>query len=197
MAVSALIVVAFASFLHGSRGEHEITIYRRQITEIEVHDIIGNHGYNHGLGLALILIGVLMILTAISAIWVQAKKKPAQMSPEKKPAQEKSEARPGPHIIIHDNCPNPQPIRKRRAPKDSGDTTHHKVHESASNSDNVTTVYYSKDGFKTGIFHVDKHCSHLKLATKVYVKSINFWRAQNHRPCKICGNQATCASLRG
>ena len=102
-----------------------------------------------------------MILTAISAIWVQAKKKPAQMSPEKKPVQEKSETRPGPNIIIHDNCPNPQPIRKRRAPQNSGDATHLEVH--------ATTVYYSKDGFKTGIFHVDKHCSHLKPAMKVYV----------------------------
>ena len=173
MAVSALIMVAIASFLHGSCGEHEITIYKRQTTEIEVHDIIGNHEYSHGLGLALILIGVLMILTAISAIWVQAKKKPMQ---------EKSEARSVPDIIIRDDCPNPQPIRKRRA---------------STTSQPESTVYYSKDGFKTGIFHVDNHCSHLKPAMKIYVKSINFWRAQNHRPCKICGNQATSASLRG
>ena len=159
--------------------------------------IPNNNKYGHGFGLALILTGVLMILTAISAIWVQAMRKPAQMSPQKKPVQEKSDARPGPNIIIHDNCPNPQPIRRRRATENSGGTTRPDVHECTSNSMNDTTVYYSKDGFKTGIFHVDRHCSHLKPAMKVYVKSINFWRAQNHRPCKICGNQATCASLRG
>ncbi len=159
------------------------------ITEIEIHEFANHNGFSHGFGMALILIGVLMILTAIAAYWVQAKTEPAQMSPETKPVQEKSDAPPGPRIILRDDCPIQQPVRRRRAPQDSGDTAHPEVP--------ATTVYYSKDGFKTGIFHVDRHCSHLKPATKVYVKSINFWRAQNHRPCKICGNQATCASLRG
>ena len=50
-------------------------------------------------------------------------------------------------------------------------------------------IYYSKDGFKSGIFHMDKHCCRLRNATQKHVRSIDFWRAQGHRPCQFCGNK--------
>ena len=44
-AVSALQIVAAASLLHGSKGEQEIRVYKRQITEVEIHEIIDSDEY--------------------------------------------------------------------------------------------------------------------------------------------------------
>ena len=43
------------------------------ITEIEIHEFASNYEYSHGFGMALILVGVIMILTAISAICLQTR----------------------------------------------------------------------------------------------------------------------------
>ena len=50
------------------------------------------------------------------------------------------------------------------------------------------TVYYTKDGLKTGIFHIHKHCSHLSTANKVHEKTEDFARSRRHRSCKSCGH---------
>ena len=50
------------------------------------------------------------------------------------------------------------------------------------------TVYYTRDGLKTGIFHINKHCSHLCTANKVHEKTLDFARSRRHRSCKGCGH---------
>ena len=50
------------------------------------------------------------------------------------------------------------------------------------------TVYYTRDGLKTGIFHINKHCSHLCTASKVREKTLDFARRRRHRSCKGCGH---------
>ena len=74
-AVSALQMVAAASLLQGSKGEQEIHVYQRQVTEIEVHEIINSENYGLGKGLALMMLGTIMIIVAIYARFVQATQK--------------------------------------------------------------------------------------------------------------------------
>ena len=72
-AVSALHIVAAASLLQGSKGEQEIHVYERQTTEVEIHEIIDSGKYGQGIGLALMMLGFIMIITAICALCVQAR----------------------------------------------------------------------------------------------------------------------------
>ena len=155
------------------------------ITEIEIHEFASNNGYSHAFGMALILVGVLMILTAISAICLQTRNA-AQLGIR---GNTKTKPR------MDQKTSNSLPSDKRNLPQeDVGET----FQNGRPDEEKIQTiVYYSKDGFKTGIYHVDRHCCRLKHATNVHVKSITFWRAQNHRPCRFCGNNATSASLRG
>ena len=51
-----------------------------------------------------------------------------------------------------------------------------------------TTVYYTKDGLKTGIFHINKHCSRFSTANTMHEKTLAFAQSRNHRICKSCGH---------
>ncbi len=49
-----------------------------------------------------------------------------------------------------------------------------------------TTVYYSNDGMKTGIFHIVKQCRHLSTANQIREATEDFARSHKHRICKRC-----------
>ena len=74
--ISALQLVAAASLLQGSKGEKEIVVYRGRIIEYEVQEITYSDNYDQGFGLAMMMLGILLIIiAAICALWVQTRKK--------------------------------------------------------------------------------------------------------------------------
>ena len=211
-AVSSLQIVAAASLLHSSKVEQEIHVYKRQITEVEIHETIDSGEYGQGIGLALMMLGTLMIITSICALCVQAKKRWRQVTSQGESRQAATEgalrAAPQASEAYHqtsaaesalraalqarpqkaDPEPNPQETRKQGTSRSSQDTAHPKVNERGSSSRlEPTKVYYSKDGLKTGLFHINRHCSHLKAAKEVHERPFDYSKNfRKHRFCESC-----------
>ncbi len=76
-AISALQLVAAASLLQGSKGE--VIVHRGRMIEYEIQEITYSENYGHGFGLAMMMLGVLLIIISICALWVHARKKTRQM----------------------------------------------------------------------------------------------------------------------
>ena len=86
-------IVAAASLLLGSKGEQEIIVYKRQITEFEIREIIYSDEYGQGFGLAMKMLGILMIITAICALCVQARRRWRQVTSQGESSQAATEGK--------------------------------------------------------------------------------------------------------
>ena len=187
-AVSALQIVAAASLLQGSKGEQEIHVYQRQITEIEVHEIINSENYGLGIGLALMMLGTIMIIVAIYARLVQAKKRRRRLTPKGESGigatedapqaasqapsayQETSASEDAPQAAsqarVADLEPSPQSSCSSSSQKTlKQNTAQPRAEEPRSSS---RKIFYSRDGMKVGIYHTSRNCGNLKSAKAIF-----------------------------
>ena len=142
-----------------------------------------------------------MIISAICALCVQAKKRWRQVTSQgesrhgaAEDAPQAASQAPLAYQEIADPEPSPQSscssssqkTLRKEATKASQITAHPKADEQGSSEElEPGKIFYSRDGMKTGIYHTSRNCGNLKNASTIFEKEFSR-DLRKHRLCKIC-----------
>ena len=151
-----------------------------------------------------------MIISAICALCVQAKKRWRQVTSQgesrhgategapraapQAPAayQQTSAAESAPRAALQAQIADPEPSPQSSCSSSSSqktlkqNTAQPRADEQGSSKElEPRKIFYSRDGMKVGIYHTSRNCGNLKSANAIFEKEFSVVN-RKHRLCKIC-----------